>query len=221
MRMAPRDPASQPADQRDRTAPCLAPEARLVARAPPALGLCTALGGGVAGQGLTDRQGAAGLHAGARGRLPALVAPEGQALLPDAGGALAVDRQGQGCQPRLGGAPEARRVAHPRLGRPSAYHHEITPANARHQDVRQVRAPPRMGRGGGGCRPVGVRWAWRGTCGVPTSGGARLSRPSRLLWPDRGSTTRPEAQRRRPPQSGGSAVSAGLRGSQTSSRWVT
>jgi hypothetical protein len=150
MLVVPPDPAFQPADQPEGTAPFLQPEALLFEGAHEALGISVALRVIVAGKHLMAPQGAAGRHEGDRGQLTAVIAHEGQALIPDAVGELAVDCHVQRCQPLFGSAPHACTVAHDRLGVPIEHHADIDPAKARHQDLRHVNAPPLIGLGGFG-----------------------------------------------------------------------
>lgn len=136
------DPGVQGTDQGKGTGPFLEPEAFFFERAHQALGVGIALGIVVAGKGLLDPQGATGIHEGARRRLTAVVTHEGQSLLPGPIGKLSVDRHVQRGQPILGFAWHAGIVADDLLGIPIEHDDDIDPAEAAHQDLGHINAPP-------------------------------------------------------------------------------
>jgi hypothetical protein len=134
----PRGPA-QPA----RAGPLVPPQALLLQGAHHACGLGLALGVMVAGECLPAPQGAAGLPPGAGGRLPSLIAHEGQCRPPGAIRALAVDRQVPRQAPRRRGGSAPGLVPIDRLGAVLARHdlgrsapfHRSTPPLSFHSGV--------------------------------------------------------------------------------------
>src|SRR6266511_2236142 len=141
------DPDRECPKQLRGTRPFPEPQALFFERTNEALGIGVSFGVIVAGKGLVDPQGAAGLHEGERRGLAAVITPQRPCLISSGVRELAVNRLVQRFQPRLGGALDAGIVAHDHLRGAIAHHPDRDPAEALHQHRGHLEAPLHIGPG--------------------------------------------------------------------------
>jgi hypothetical protein len=145
------DPAPESPTQRDRTGPCLQPQAFFLTGAQGPLRVGVTLGVVVTSERLLKPQRRPGPHEGQRGRLAPVVTQQARALASCPIRTLAVGCPVQGAQPMPGGAGAARLTPHDVFRLPSQDRDAVHPATALDQGLRHLEAPPRVGLGRSGC----------------------------------------------------------------------
>jgi hypothetical protein len=135
-------PDFQRPDEGQGTGPLLPPEAFFFERPHDALGIRVTLRSVIAGEGVLNPQGAAGLHEGQRGWLAAVVSHQGHALVPSSRWKLAVDSHVQCRQPMPGGTGHTSVIPDDLVRVPIQHQHDLHPTDAFHPDLGHIEAPP-------------------------------------------------------------------------------
>jgi hypothetical protein len=154
MRVVVCNPDVQRTDNGQRMDPLLQPEAFFCECPHDSLGIRVAFGIVIAGEGLQNPQGAAGLREGQRGWLAAVVTHQGQALVSSSLGKPAAYRHVQRCQAMPSGPRHTSVIPADLFRVPIQHQHDRDPTEAVYPDLGHIVAPPLMRCGRPKCAPT-------------------------------------------------------------------